>query len=131
MTRPHIRFGKFFIAGGIGFVVDGGLLAILVYLFSLGPLPARCLSFPTALTVTWWINRNFAFHDKKSLNKLHEWSRYAIANGFGALVNFGIYAGLIQYGYGLLALPLAAFTIASAIAMLINFSLNNSAVFRG
>jgi putative flippase GtrA len=45
--------------GGIGFVVDAGILQAL-FVRGIQPIIARCISFPVAVTATWLLNKIIA-----------------------------------------------------------------------
>jgi putative flippase GtrA len=60
------RVVKFAFTGGIGFVVDVGILTLLAVVFDVNPYVARVGAIAIAMTVTWLINRRFTFktHDR-------------------------------------------------------------------
>ena len=61
MRQELGQFITFCIVGGIGFLVDAGILGLLVHGFGADPLLSRLLSFPCAMTVTWYLNRRVTF----------------------------------------------------------------------
>ncbi len=84
------QFGRFFVAGAMGFAIDASLLYFLDYL-GFGPYWSRTVSFPTALAATWLANRHWTFASKRSDNKAKEFSKYAAVVLTGAALNFAIY----------------------------------------
>lgn len=122
------KFGGFFLVGAVGFLVDGGLLWLL--LDALGPYVARGISFLTAVTVTYVLNRQFVFADRtEGLSWRASLAKYIAANSFGALLNLGIYTALVALAVPIAGQPLIAFAIASALALFVNFALTNFVVF--
>ncbi|MCI4643958.1 MAG: GtrA family protein [Hyphomonadaceae bacterium] len=122
------RFIGFVMVGAIGFLVDGGLLMLLTA--HLGPLAGRLVSFLSAVTVTFLLNRRFVFADRAASAPVHvQLYRYIAANSVGALLNLGIYTGLVLTGWPWVSQPLIAFAIASATALIVNFTLTHLIVF--
>jgi len=128
--RTH-SLPRFAFVGGIGFLVDASLLALLHYPLGLAVLPSRLGSFTVALTTTWLLNRRISFAAQASERRLAEWLRYALVNGSGGALNLGIFLALTSHGRGAVAQPLVALTIASAAALLFNYSGSRLLVFRG
>ena len=120
------RMLKFAMTGGIGFVVDVGVLTLLTVLFDVNPYAARVFAILVAMTATWLINRRYTFqvHDKVADHRelLAEGGRYGLVATAAALVNYGVYAAAL---YGLLATgvgpedvwPPVAAVIGSGVAM--------------
>ena len=78
LVRNELRqFIPFCIVGGIGFVIDAGILSRVVHGFELDPLVSRLVSFPCALTATCHSNRRVTFYYAVSNNSGQEWLRYA------------------------------------------------------
>lgn len=107
--------------GGIGFVVDAGILALLVHGFGLGPLVSRLVSFPCAMTVTWYLNRRVTFFHAVSSNPGQEWFRYALVSMTGNLVNFIVYVACIRLSQFMYAYPETALAIAAIMALVFNY----------
>lgn len=108
------RFSGFLLAGAAGFLVDAGMLSLLLELTPLGPLTARPLAILVAMTVAWTINRHLAFGpSQRSL--AGEWAAYVGVAAASALLNYAVFAAI------LLAVPttppLAALALASLAAM--------------
>lgn len=122
--------GRFIIVGAIGFLVDGGILTILHSIFEFSLVQARLCSFAAAVTVTWYLNRQHTFADRKDIRAVHEWGRYVAVNSIGALLNFGIFL-LLAYRFTLFAnWPIIPLAIASAIALFFNFFASRQLAFR-
>ena len=108
----------FVVVGGVGFLADAGMLALLLAATPLDPLSARVLSIGFALVVTWQLNRNFTF-GRSRRGVLAEGARYSGVGVATSLFNYAVYSALV------LALPhlppLAALFIASVAAMALSF----------
>ncbi len=121
---------RFIIVGAIGFLVDGGILTVLHNIFDFSLLYARLVSFSAAVTLTWYLNRRHTFADRKDVHAVHEWGRYAVVNGCGALLNLGIFFWLI-YSFDILATwPIIPLAIAASIALVFNFFASRHLAFR-
>jgi putative flippase GtrA len=121
---------SFAMIGGIGFIVDGGILTILNSIYDVELLPARIASFSAAVTTTWYLNRQRTFADRKDEAIVSEWGRYAAVNSVGSLLNMGIFFWLVAR-YQLLAdWPLAPLGIAASVALIFNFFASKYVVFR-
>ena len=108
--------------GGIGFAVDAGILVLLVHGFGLGPLVSRLVSFPCAMTVTWYLNRRVTFSHAVSNKPRQEWLRYAVVSMAGNLVNFIVYIACIRLSQTMYAYPEIALAIAAFIALVFNYT---------
>lgn len=132
---PHVaarieRVTKFAFTGGIGFVVDVGVLSLLTMIFGVNPYLARIGAMGTAMTVTWLINRRFTFktHDKvtDARGMAAEGGRYGLVAVAAALVNYGVYALTlylmphIVFAARDLSPPLAA-VVGSGVAMFVSY----------
>ena len=122
-----LRYG---IVGAAGFVVDAGLLSLLLGATALGPYLGRVVSFLAAGTLTWWLHRRFTFPAARRDRRSRQWARFLAVNGGGALLNYGIYAALVAGVPWFGRTPVAAVAIASAVALAVNFTANRFVVFR-
>ncbi len=85
---------KFAVAGSIGYVVDTGIL--LFFNSLLGPYLARAISFFSAMTTTWLINRKITFTSAINLNTTDEFFRYSLTSLGGGAINLFTYSILIK-----------------------------------
>ena len=117
------RLVRYAFVGGIGFLVDAGVLSWLVAAELAGPIVARCLSFPPAVLATWVLNRRLVFTSSaRSVGeRAHEYGRYFTVQLLGALVNLGVYTLLVEHVATLRVWPVAALAVGSAVALLFNF----------
>jgi len=96
------RVLKFAMTGGIGFVVDVGVLTLLTndhFMINMNAYVARVFAILIAMTTTWLINRRFTFkvHDKVTDRRelVAEGGRYGLVAVSAALVNYGVYAATL------------------------------------
>ena len=118
MPEGLTRFARFGLVGGLGFVVDAGVLALLVGT-GVDPFLARLASIALAMLVTWRLNRSFTFgasHDGQA----REAGRYvSVAVGVAAL-NYAIFSALLMAVPAMP--PVVATAISTAICMLVSFA---------
>ena len=112
------RFARFAVVGGIGFIVDAGILALLLASTPLNPLAARIASVGGALAVTWALNRHLTF-SPSSRGPLREGTRYGGVGLASSLFNYLVYASLLLVVPAMP--PLGALVIASLAAMGFSF----------
>lgn len=122
-------FPRFCLVGGIGFLVDAGVMSALHYRYGQDVLLARLCSFTVAATVTWLLNKRITFPCSASPRPVEEWTRYVAVAVVGATINFAIFLGLVRWGPGETRLPLLALTIASSFALLFTYTGSRLFVF--
>lgn len=120
---------RFAIVGSIGFFVDAGLLLLMLG-YGLGPIMARAVSFPVALTATWALNRGFTFAEQRSANRGAEMLRYALCQIISAALGFGLYSLLVLTIDSFYQFPVMALVASAALSMISNFTLSHFFVFR-
>ena len=129
--RDELRkFIPFCVVGGIGFIVDAGILTLLVHGFGFGPLSSRLVSFPCALTATWYLNRRVTFSHAVSNKPGQEWLRYALVGVVGNLINFVVYVACIRLSQTMFGYPEMALAIASIVALVFNYLGSSRYVFK-
>jgi putative flippase GtrA len=112
------RLARFVLAGGVGFLADAAVLALLLAFTPLGPFVARFVSICFALTVTWMLNRHLTFAPS-GRGMVREGARYGGVGISTSVVNFLAYSALLSFAPSLP--PLAALVVASLIAMALSF----------
>lgn len=122
---------RFIAIGALGFCVDAGLLALLVAdgcsLYS-----ARLVSFPVAVTVTWYLNRTWTFRAMATDYPVREYVIYVAVQVTAALANFLVYAGLLRWVLGeTLVMAVPALSIGAVVGLLINYLGARGLVFVG
>jgi putative flippase GtrA len=112
------RVIRFSLVGGLGFLTDAVVLALLLGVTPLGPFLARLVSIGLAMTVTWLCNRSLTFRPS-GRGALHEGARYGGVAIAVSIFNYLVYGGL------LVAMPwmppLVALVIASGAAMALSY----------
>lgn len=108
----------FAVAGAAGFLVDAGILALLLWATPLGPLVARLFAIAAAMLFTFWLNRSFTF-GRSDRSLAAEGARYGGIGISAALLNYAVYSALILAFPTLW--PVFAVAIASLVAMVWSF----------
>ena len=119
------QLALFTLVGGAGFVVDAGVLLLLIHGVGLDVYVARVLSWLAAATFTWWLNRTLTFRDAGS-RRLRQWLMFLAANSGGGLINIGVSAALIAAR----VTPVAAVACGSLAGLTWNFLASRQFVFR-
>ncbi len=122
MTRQlAIQFLRFCAVGSVGFLIDGGLLWLLVS-HGMHPLYARMLSFPIAVAATWSLNGNWTFRRPAQASAARQFNLYFITQLLGLACNFSLYiVALWILGTDRMSI-LLAFAIGSFVALFWNFA---------
>lgn len=129
---PGLRksFGLFVIAAAVGFALDAGVLTLLVRGFDWNPWHGRFVSFPLAVTATWLLNRRYAFRGAARHDKRMELAGYWAIQLVGAGVNFAVFGLCLRAAPVLQRLPFIAVAISGIAAMLVNFALARTTLYR-
>lgn len=85
------QFQRFCLVGTVGFVIDAGILQVLVVGAQSNIYASRLVSFLAAATATWWMNRRYTFGVQRQPSRA-EWLRYIALMVLGAVINYGVYA---------------------------------------
>lgn len=112
------RFLRFLVIGTIGFVVDAGVLGLLLLSTPLGVYAARLVSIAAALLATWLLNRVITF-GPSSRPVAVEGARYGGVGIATSAVNYVAYSGFLW------AMPdtpvIVALVLASIVALAFSF----------
>jgi putative flippase GtrA len=129
---PGLRksFGLFVIAAAVGFGLDAGVLTLLVRGLHWDPWHGRFLSFPLAVTSTWLLNRRYAFRGAARGDRRIEYAAYWAIQLVGAVVNFGVFGLCLRAVPALQRLPFIPVAVGGLAAMLVNFTLARTTVYR-
>jgi putative flippase GtrA len=129
-ARIHtlVQFAMFGVVGVAGFVVDTATVYALRH--RLGLYGAGAVSYCTAATVTWLLNRVWTFRGKGSGPAHRQWARFLLANLAGFVLNRGTYAALVTFVALCAEEPVYAVGAGAIVGMFLNFSLSRTMVFR-
>jgi len=121
------QFGRFAVAGALGFLVD---VAVLYGALALGAgwVGGRLLSFLAAATLTWRLNRRHTF--TATASPWREWLRYLASMAGGMLVNFLAYSALLAILPSAWWAPGLAVACGSAAGLGVNFASAKFFVFK-
>ena len=127
LRSPLRRFTSFATVGFVGFVIDAAILSTLVHAQDWHHYTARGLSFAAAVTVTWYLNRNWVF--SRTSDRTREYGAYFSVQVVGAAINLGTYALIIAVIPTLARLPVLPLAAGAALALLFNYSAASRWVF--
>jgi len=122
--RQFLRFLRFLLVGGSGFVIDAGLTYGLVR-WGTPPWLARLPAIGCAAVFTWLANRHFTYA-VRTAHSAGEALRYAAVAAAMAVLNYGIYLLILRWG----APPLLAVTVATACQTVVSFHAYRRFAFR-
>jgi putative flippase GtrA len=120
LSAQFLRFG---LVGIAGFLVDAGLLRLLLDA-GFGYYGGRLISFLTAATITWILNRSFTFRRDAPSAFAHpatEWLSYLGLMLIGGAANYGTYALAIEASETIRAHAEIGVALGSLAGMVINF----------
>lgn len=121
MWRIRKQLAWFGVGGIIGFIVDAGVVQLLVSKLGADPYIGRLFSFLCAATVTWLFNRHFTFHGRGDYSLFGEWSRYLVAMSAGFAVNYATYVLVVYFSDFVHAWPAIGVAAGSVPGSLVNF----------
>lgn len=127
LAAEFLRFG---IVGTIGFVVDTSVLYGAIALGS-GLYLGRAISYVTAATTTWALNRAWTFRGRGSLPFHRQWALFVLVNLGGFALNYGTYAALVSLVPVVARHPVLGVAAGSIAGMFANFVLSRRLVFAG
>src|SRR5438309_279780 len=121
MTPSLIReLALFTFVGGIGFVVDVGVLYALRD--ALGLYVGKLFSFVAAALTTWALNRSLTFKGRSSGLPAHkEAASYVAAMTGGGLANYLTYAAVVYHSVVAAAHPALAVALGSLAGLGVNW----------
>ena len=122
----------FALVGFLGFLVDAGVLHLLVAAWSINLFLARACSFTCAATTTWLINRVVVFSSthRQPQRLLAEWAAYFVASLGGGCLNYGVFVIAVRVSPLLHHIPSIAVALGSLAGTTFNFLMYARYVFR-
>lgn len=134
MPRPYLALFRqmfaFGVVGIFGFLVDAGTLYLMRW-FGSGLILGRVISYLTAATSTWALNRRYTFTSREERGPLREWLMFMVSQLTGAAFNLGLYAWLVTTSTVVAAQPVIGVAAGSLAGMLVNFFVAKKFVFKG
>jgi putative flippase GtrA len=129
--RQFAELPKFVGVGAIGFAVDASVLTALVVGWGQDPYRARGVSFALAVTLTWYLNRCWAFVPRANQRKATEYARYLAVQLTGAIINLSVYTACLNISTVMRSYPVLPLAIGAAIALAFNYLGAKYVVFTG
>ncbi len=126
LIRQLLAFG---VVGVIGFSIDAGTLYLARWLGA-GLILGRIVSYLTAATSTWALNRRFTFTSREPQDPWREWALFMVSQLAGAAFNLGLYAWLVTTNGLIAAQPIMGVAAGSLAGMMVNFFVAKKFVFR-
>lgn len=124
MLRPAVSAGQSFVrflaVGTVGFIVDASIVTALMLAANWPAVPARVVSMGTAITVTWMLNRRFAFPERRFPRHL-EYAGYVGIQLAGAALNLAVFVACLNAWPGLARWPVVPQSAGSVLALFFNF----------
>lgn len=122
------EFRRFLVVGTVGFAIDGGLVWLLVS-GAMNPFITRCFSFPSAVIVTWWLNRVWTFPSSPGAARRGQITAYFAVQLMGATANLAAYALLLLLIETTALNALIAFAVGSIVGLFVNYEGSRRFVF--
>jgi putative flippase GtrA len=119
----------FVVVGAIGFLIDAGILTLLMTGLGLDHYSARAISFTVAVTVTWYMNRRWVFEKSTASMSGREYSSYLVVQVIGALINLTVFVAVIEFVPRLTSMPVIPLAVGAIAALLFNFGASSRFVF--
>ncbi len=91
--KERTRFLRFLTVGGIGFVVDFGVLNVLTS-FGLLPLVAQAFSFGAAVISNFLLNRYWTYPESRSKRKRTQLAQFFLVSVIGLAIRTPIFWGV-------------------------------------
>lgn len=135
----HAAFIRFACVGVAMAMIDAGVLYLLKDRPGLNVYTARIVSYASALTLGYFLNRNFTFHHvENERHLLNELFRFFSVHAVGGLLNIGVYSLVVFLGQGAgltrfwdAIMPLLGVWIGGVVGMCFNFFVSRKVVFDG
>ena len=132
--RPIVsQFLRFAGVGATGFLVDEGVLALMINLVGLNAFQGRAVSILCTMTFTWWGNRTLTFSEHAptgATSIIGEWLRYIATNSVGAVINYSTFAAITGFAPAPFDNPYLATAVGVGVGLMFNFTLSRTLVFR-
>ena len=124
------KFAQFAFVGGVGFVVDTLIFALLFHFIGLELMIARSIAFLFAATTTWLGNRWLTFSQSNKANPLRQWQKFMMSACVSALPNFIVFKGVTLFLGTQGFMVYVALVLGILTGMVSNYLLSSKWVFR-
>ena len=129
--RTSSEFILFSLVGVGGFCVDAGMLYVCSFVLNLDPYVGRLISYLSAATTTWHLNRRFTFPHATAATLPHrQWAKFVASNAIGGIINYGVYAAIIANVSHTPAALMLAVAAGSLSGLVFNFFVSKLYVFK-
>ena len=123
-------FLRFVLVGGVGFLIEAALLTALVREAHWVAWHGRLITFPLAVTATWWLNRRYAFRGTRNAAGRAEYAAYFAIQLGGAALNFGVFALCLRLEPALGDWPAVPLAVGGIAGLLFNFAVARTVLYR-
>ncbi len=124
------QFLSFACIGAAAFVVDVAVLHAAMHFGGLNFYAGRAVSWLSAATFTWYLNRRLTFREAATDSAAAQWLKFLVANSLGGALNYAIYAACIATSPVARAWPVLAVGAGSIGGLFVNFVLSSRFVFQ-
>lgn len=129
LSAPRLQFLRFAMVGAAGFGVDAACLYLVIHELGGGLYAGRVVSYLSAASFTWALNRRYTFDTRRDDRLTREWLRFLAANAAGGLINYGVYAALVSASEIVAKWPVIGVAAGSLAGLVANFFLSRRFVF--
>ena len=117
----------FLVSGGVAFLVDAGVLWLMVAAARINPFAGRLIAIACAMVVSWLMHRRITF-DVAAAPSVREFFGFSAVGWSAAGLNYLVYAAILLVWPA--SLPLVAMTASSLLAAVYSYLGYRFGVFR-
>lgn len=124
----HKFIFKYAAVGIIGFFVEAFIIYLCIRFNLIEINYVRVISFPSAVTATYFLNRSFTFISNNSIKST--FLKYLLSQMIGSTFNLVGYCYLLKYNLFFHEKQIVALGLAAIIGLIVNYGLSLFWVFR-
>ncbi len=128
LIQSYKQFLKFGLIGVIGFAVEALIITLLGNWMLWDAMTSRCFSFPSAVLVTWALNRQYNFNSRNNVRT--EGARYFLTQLLGAWFNVGTFVAFMHTFPQFNKQPIIGLAVGAIAGLIVNFCLSKFFVFK-
>ena len=118
MKQLIAQFAKFGVVGVIAFVIDYGLMVLLIELFNVNYLISATISFTVSVIFNYIASMRYVFAHKEGLSRRREFIIFVVLSVIGLLINDALmWVGVDLFGISYLLVKI----FATVVVMVWNF----------